>query len=208
MLGESSWRDIINKAIDEKFEQIEKFDDPNKISIDECIGCLRRSYYNRIEPSRESKKVRLHKVLTNSMRTKRKEFAIDNITIVGYADAIIDGVLFNIMVSNELPKEPLPKDLLYLNANLCIFNIDNGVLIYTDGVGNTIEFSLSRDNRVFNELIRRIRILNTLLKEQKIPIIEPSEECIECQYQERCYMRKWKYGDSLIEKLLGKVRED
>lgn len=210
MLGERNWKDIINKVINEKYDEyIEKIDDNDRISIDECIRCLRRSYYERREPIKMSKKMKMHKILTNAVKSrKRKEYEISDITIIGYADVIMDGMLFSILPRNDLPREPLPEDLLALNANLCIFDIDNGVLLYVDGGGNSIEFSVVKDNRLFNETIRRAKILSTLLKEKKVPIIEPSNECIECQYQERCYIRKWKYGDSLVDKIFGKIRED
>ena len=43
---------------------------------------------------------------------------------------------------------------------------------------------------MFEEIIRRVRVLNDLLKEQKTPILEPSTECLDCQYYERCFMKK------------------
>ena len=51
-------------------------------------------------------------------------------------------------------------------------------------------FSISRNKKMFEEVIRRVRVLNDLLKEQKTPILEPSTECSECQYYERCFMKK------------------
>ena len=206
MLGERSWKDIINKVIDEKYDEfIEKVDADNKIKVDEFIGCLRRSYYNRVEPIQDPKKVKIHGILKNGIKSReRREYELNDLTIIGYADIIMDDVLFSIIPRDNIPKEPLPEDLLALNANLCIFNIDSGVLLYVDGGGNSVEFSMARDNRLFNETLRRAKILSMLLKEKKVPIIEPSYECMECQYQERCYIRKWKYSDSLIDKILGK----
>ena len=210
MLGERNWRDIIDKVVDEKYEEyIEKVDDNDKIMIDECIQCLRRSYYDRSEPMKMPKRMKMHRILTNAIKNRKsKEYELDGLTIIGYADMIMDGVLFSILPRDTLPTEPLPEDLLALNANLCIFDIDNGVLLYIDGGGNSIEFSMIRDNRLFNETIRRAKILSTLLKEKRLPIIEPSNACMGCQYQERCYIRKWKYGDSLVDKILGRIRED
>lgn len=199
MLGDRDWRNIINRIIDERYEKVvEKIDDYNKITVDECVRCLRKAYYNRKEPSSPTNKLKMQTILSKFIRfSNRKEYNIDGLTLIGYADAIIDDVLLCIIPVTQLPKEPLPEDILYINSNLNIFNVDNGVLIYTDGGGNTIEFSLVRDKRVFNETIRRAKILSTLLKEGKTPIIEPSSACMECQYQERCYLRRWKYSDFL-----------
>ena len=41
---------------------------------------------------------------------------------------------------------------------------------------------------MFEEVARRIRIFNDLLKEKKVPILEPSDECSNCQYYEKCYL--------------------
>lgn len=206
MLGERNWRDIINKVIEEKYaEHIDKIDDNNKIDINECIRCLRRSYYDRNEPMKVSKREMIHAILTNGIKSRMtKEYDLNGLVIIGHADIIMDKILFNISLRNDLPTEPLAEDLLSLNANLFIFNIDNGVLLYADGEGNTVAFSTVKDNRLFNETIRRAKILATLLKEKKVPIIEPSNECMECQYQERCYTRKLKHEDSFIDKILGK----
>jgi CRISPR-associated exonuclease Cas4 len=43
---------------------------------------------------------------------------------------------------------------------------------------------------MFEELVRRVRVLNELLGEKKIPILEPSEECLSCQYYERCFIKQ------------------
>jgi CRISPR-associated exonuclease Cas4 len=45
--------------------------------------------------------------------------------------------------------------------------------------------------------------LNTLLKERKVPIVEPSELCLTCKYYERCYYREKKTSNFSLENLLG-----
>jgi CRISPR-associated exonuclease Cas4 len=56
--------------------------------------------------------------------------------------------------------------------------------------GKMAEFSVTKNNRMFEELIRRARVLSTLLKENRVPIVEPSNLCTSCKYFERCYARK------------------
>ncbi len=65
-----------------------------------------------------------------------------------------------------------------------------GILIYLTGDQKETSFSLSRDKKMFEEIVRRVRVLNDLLKQKKIPIWEPSDECSNCQYYERCYLRQ------------------
>ena len=66
----------------------------------------------------------------------------------------------------------------------------DGIVVYITGDRKETTFSLTRDKKMFEEVIRRVRVLNNLLKEQKVPILEPSTECSECQYYEKCFMKK------------------
>ena len=43
---------------------------------------------------------------------------------------------------------------------------------------------------MFEEVVRRVRVLKDLLEEKKVPILEPSIECSSCQYYERCYVKQ------------------
>jgi CRISPR-associated exonuclease Cas4 len=61
---------------------------------------------------------------------------------------------------------------------------------------------------MFEEVIRRVRVLNNLLKEQKTPIIEPSTECSDCQYYERCYTKKKNTKQITIAEMLGIGKKD
>jgi CRISPR-associated exonuclease Cas4 len=62
---------------------------------------------------------------------------------------------------------------------------------------------------MFEEIVRRARVLSTLLKENKVPIVEPSELCMSCKYYERCYAREKRKesGDTdLIAELFGGLK--
>ena len=71
-----------------------------------------------------------------------------------------------------------------------IFDKTEGILVYLTGDRKEASFSLSRDKRMFEEVIRRVRVFNDLLKEKKVPILEPSDECNNCQYYEKCYIKQ------------------
>jgi len=82
-------------------------------------------------------------------------------------------------------------------------------ILYLAEDGDEISFSLIRDNKMFEESIRRVKILNSLLEEKKVPVIEPSLECNTCQYYEKCYVKEKKAVSFSIESLLGsKEQED
>jgi CRISPR-associated exonuclease Cas4 len=84
-----------------------------------------------------------------------------------------------------------------------IFNKVDGIIIYITGDRKEVSFSLSKDKKMFEEVIRRVRVLNNLLSENKTPILEPSQECSTCQYYERCFINQ-KLGRSVsLGELLG-----
>jgi len=66
----------------------------------------------------------------------------------------------------------------------------DGIVIYLAGDRKEVSFSLSRDKKMFEEIIRRVRVLNDLLKQKKTPILEPSDECSTCQYYDKCYIKQ------------------
>jgi CRISPR-associated exonuclease Cas4 len=134
----------------------------------------------------------------------RGEYKANNLILEVAADMIINNefiVRFEVVVN--LPKIPHPRDLLYLNACLFAFNKSEGILIYISGEGKTIEYSVTKNNRMFEEILRRARVLSTLLKENKVPIVEPSDFCLNCKYYERCYSREMKNSSLSLENLLG-----
>jgi CRISPR-associated exonuclease Cas4 len=131
------------------------------------------------------------------------EFALDDIKLKIRADMVVDDVVIIFQTVTKLPENPLPSDALYLNACLWILNKEEGVIIYLTAEGNESSFSMSRDKKMFEESIRRVRVLSNLLEEKKTPIIEPSSECTTCQYYEECYIKKRKSASISLESLLG-----
>jgi CRISPR-associated exonuclease Cas4 len=105
-------------------------------------------------------------------------------------------------VSN-LPEIPHPQDLLYINACLFAFNKFHGILVYIKDERKSEEFNVTKSNKMFEEIIRRARVLSTLLKESKLPIVEPSDSCLTCKYYGRCYNRERKSSNYSLENMLA-----
>jgi CRISPR-associated exonuclease Cas4 len=134
---------------------------------------------------------------------KPKEFAIDDIKLNGQVDMLIDNSIFIFRgATNEL-ENPQANDVLYLNACMWIYDKPDGIIVYITGDRKETTFSISRNKKMFEEVIRRVRVLNDLLKEQKTPILEPSTECSECQYYERCFMKKKNTKQLDLAEMLG-----
>jgi len=210
-MGDRDFRSIAENALDSIGKELEidiDSADIQTIHLHEVVQCLRRSYYDRIEPQEVQRRV-FNELLSGLLRklqygSEPKEFAIDDIKLKGQVDMLVDDsiFLFRGAATNEL-ENPQANDILYLNACMWIYDKPDGVIVYITGDRKETMFSTSRNKKMFEEVIRRVRVLNDLLKEQKTPILEPSTECSECQYYERCFMKKKNTKQLDFAKMLG-----
>ena len=198
MMGDKDYNQTVKDALDALIEQTEKqIADPQnskQISLGEICRCMRRSYYDRFERMENPQKsfAQLFSGLIRKLPygSKEGEFSIDEIKLNGQADMIVDDVVIIFRSSDVAPETPAAGDVLYLNGCLWIFNKTEGVIVYLTVDGKHVPFSIIREKRVFEEAIRRVRVYSNLISDKKIPILEPSSECSECQYYEKCYMKK------------------
>ncbi len=204
MLGESTLKDTVARYID---RAVAKSDDYNVIHLEEVADCLRRSYYNRVEDKVPMKEKFKGLVMYNP-KGEVKEYKDDTIAlrILARADVVDDSIIY-IKQVGTLPDAPDARDIMILNADLWIFGKEEGALIYVTDTGENIQFSLQRDKRLFDETKRRATVLHTLLKEGRVPIIEPSGECMTCSYYEKCYVQHKKYENTTLERIFGFKRD-
>ncbi len=196
-MGDRDYRALVKSAIDSIGKEVELQIDANDIKtihLDEVVRCLRRSYYDRVEP-KEIERTSFADLVGGLLRSKgygskTGEFEIDDLKLKGQTDMIVDDVVFVFRSANTLPENPIARDLLYINACMWIFDKMDGILVYLTGDGKEASFSLSRSKKMFEEVVRRARVLYDLLKEKKVPILEPSDECSNCQYYENCYIKE------------------
>ncbi len=167
--------------------------DESKVSVDEVSGCLRSSYYDRKNPPERTHKQMISKIMQKSalsVMEKPQEGQLDagsNIKIVGRAERVEDDVAMVFRAVDKLPEMPYPEHFIQLNVYLYMFDKPEGVIVYFDREGNEMEFQVPKSARVLNETKRRARILNTLLKNDVVPMIEPSERCLDCPHNEKCF---------------------
>jgi len=215
MMGDRDFRSIIQNAIGSIGKELEidiNAKDTQTIHLQEVVQCLRRSYYNRIEP-KEIERRGFNDLLSGLLRklqygSEPKEFSIDSINLRGQADMIVDdSILLFRAAANEL-ESPQANDVLYLNACMWIYDKSDGVIIYITGDRKETTFSITRNKKMFEEVIRRVKVLNDLLKEQKTPILEPSTDCSDCQYFERCFMKKVNTKQMSLAEMLGLDKKD
>ena len=210
MMGDRDFRSIIKNAVDSIGKEIEiEIDakDFKTIHLKEVVQCLRRSYYDRVD-SKEIERRGFNDLLSGLLRKLQyssdpKNFTIDDIKLRGQADMLVDDAIVLFRPARESPETPQANDLLYLNACMWMYNKFDGIVIYITGDRQEISFSLTKDKKMFEEVVRRVRVLNDLLQEQKTPILEPSSECTECQYFERCFIKKKNTKQVSLAELLG-----
>ena len=210
MMGDRDFRSIVENALDSIGKELEidiDSADIQTIHLHEVVHCLRRSYYDRIDPQ-EVQRRGFNELLSGLLQrlqygSEPKEFAIDDIKLKGQVDMLVDDSIFLFRgTTNEL-ENPQANDVLYLNACMWIYDKPDGIIVYITGDRKETTFSISRNTKMFEEVVRRVRVLNDLLKEQKTPILEPSTECSDCQYYERCFMKKKNTKQLDLAELLG-----
>ncbi|HEX9678898.1 hypothetical protein [Nitrososphaera sp.] len=216
MLGDRNLRDIIEKTFDRLYQDLDvKIDkaNPDQIHAIEASLCMRLAYYERRDPLPADNITKMSILLSHGMRkalnNAHGEYKMDSLALQVDADMIIaDEFVVRFEVVPELPEVPHPRHMLYLNACLFALGKQDGFLIYMTGDGKTAEFSITKSNKMFEEIVRRARVLSTLLKENKVPIVEPSDLCLNCKYYSRCYAReKLKEGSGdLLDDLFGKLK--
>jgi len=210
MMGDRDFRKIIKSAVDSIGKELEiqiDSEDIQIIHLHEVVQCLRRSYYDRVDPQ-EIERRGFNELLSGLLRkleysSEPREFVIEDIRLKGQVDMIVDDTILLFKPAATELENPLANDVLYLNACMWIYDKDDGVVVYISGDRKETTFSLTRNKKMFEEIIRRVRVLNDLLKEQKLPILEPSTECSECQYYERCYMKKKNSKQVSLAEMLG-----
>jgi CRISPR-associated exonuclease Cas4 len=204
MLGGRNVRETIEKSLDKLHDDLSVRVDkknPDKIHAVEASGCTRFAYYERKDPlpadGMSKISILLGAAMRHSLSNMRGEYKVDSLSLEVNADMIMaDEYVVRFEVVPALPEVPHPRDMLYLNACLFAFNKSDGILIYITAEGKSVEFSVTKNNKMFEEIVRRARVLSTLLKDGKVPIVEPSELCLKCRYYERCYARKQEKDES------------
>jgi len=211
MMGDKDYRQTINAALDalakETRQEITNPNNNKQIYLHEVARCMRRSYFDRFDSLEPSGKD-FEGVFGGLIRklpygAKLGEFAIDEIKLNGQADMIVDDIVIIFKTVKEFPENPSASDVLYLNGCMWIFNKTEGVIIYVTGDGKETSFALFREKKMFEEVIRRVRVFSNLISDKKTPILEPSPECTNCQYYERCYIKKREGRQISIHELFG-----
>ena len=211
-MGDRDFRTVIKNSIESVGKELDyKIDIENldKIHLGEVTKCLRRSYFDRTDPA-EPERTRFSDLIGGMFRkldygSISATFDLKNgASLEGQSDMIADDVVMIFRSVSEFPEDPYAKDILYLNACLWIYDKIDGIIVYIDGHGREGSFSLTKDKKMFEELVRRVQTFRTLVNEKKVPQVEPSTECSTCQYYERCFGKKKRNERDLVQQILGK----
>lgn len=185
--------------------------DADTIDVAEAIQCNRLSYYERTEPENDALPQIIQKILRlgfrDAMGSKAAEYKVENLTLTVTPDLVFEkDFVVNFYPVSTLPDSLLPEDMLYTNACLFALEREVGLVVYVTQDGQQTLFFVGKSNRMFEQVVRRARILSILLGERKTPVIEPSRYCLTCKYNDRCFPQQKDTGPQLLEGLfsLGK----
>ena len=214
-MGDRDFRTIIKNAVDSIGKELQidiDAKDIQTIHIQEVVQCLRRSFFDRIEPL-EIERRGFNELLSGLLRkleygSEPKNFEIDDIKLKGQVDMLLDDSILLFRAATSELENPYANDVLYLNACMWIYDKTDGIIVYMTGDRKETTFSLTRNKKMFEEVVRRVRVLNDLLKEQKTPILEPSVECSDCQYYEKCFMKKKNSKQLSLAEMMGMGKKD
>jgi len=222
VIGDRDYKQIVRDAIDSIGEDVQlKFDtkNPNIVYLHEATKCLRRSFYDRTEPL-ETEQTQFNKVLGGLFRKMKSKATIgtyemdSGLALKGQVDMIEDDVVMIFRAVNRYPENPLPADILFVNACMWMFDKIEGVVVYITPDGKEESFVTNKNQKMFEEVIRRTKVFHDLIERRntdpkaKPPIIEPSMDCLDCQYYERCYIRKKEGKQITISSLFGKFGKE
>ena len=220
--GDRDYKQVVKDAFDSIDEVVSlKIDtkDTNIIYLHEATKCLRRSFYDRIDPL-ETEQTQFNKVLGGLFRKMKSNATVGKydldggLTLKGQADMIKDDVVLLFRSIDKFPENPLAVDMLYLNACMWLFDKIEGIIVYITPDGKEDSFVTNRNQKMFEEVVRRTKIFHDLLEKNnadpkaKPPIIEPSLDCLDCQYYERCYIKKKTGRTITISSLFGKFGKE
>ena len=195
MLGGRNFHKLIEDELIKISKKLTLVYDSNGIHVSEITRCSRLSYFERMDPFVDEYSNALSNIskgsLTKLLNGITREYKVDDLTIYATVDLMIDNeMIINFVPVSKIPEYPHPNDLLYTNASMFIFDIQGGFIVYFTPEGKFVEFSVSESKRMFEQVVRRARILSLLLKEKKTPVVEPSELCFSCKYFQRCFQQK------------------
>lgn len=211
MLGGRNFHKLIEDELIKISKKLTLDYDPNGIHVSEITRCSRLSYFERMDPFVDEYSNALSNISKGSLAKLlngiTREYKVDDFTIYATVDLMIDNeMIINFVPVSKLPEYPHPNDLLYTNASMFIFDIQGGFIVYFTPEGKFVEFSVSESKRMFEQVVRRARILYLLLKEKKTPVVEPSELCFSCKYFQRCFGQQ-KESEHLLDILgIGKKK--
>ena len=220
--GDRDYKQVVKDAFDSIDEVVSlKIDtkDTNTIYLHEATKCLRRSFYDRIDPL-ETEQTQFNKVLGGLFRKMKSNATVGKydldggLTLKGQADMIKDDVVLLFRSIDKFPENPLAVDMLYLNACMWLFDKIEGIIVYITPDGKEDSFVTNRNQKMFEEVVRRTKVFHDLLEKNnadpkaKPPIIEPSLDCLDCQYYERCYIKKKTGRTITISSLFGKFGKE
>ena len=154
-MGDKDYKQVVRDAIESLGEDVGIKIDPKDfqtIHLHEVTKCLRQSYYDRIDPLKQEQSS-LNKILGGLFRKLKSRATVgdydikDGIKLKGQADMVVRDVVMIFRSVEVFPENPLPSDILYLNACMWMFDKIEGIITYITRDGKEDSFVATKTKR-------------------------------------------------------------
>lgn len=201
--------ELVYKAFHELWNKNQRKTEDNIIHVSEVTGCIRKSYYYRVNSEAVDKIVdinskivmtigsMIHRMIENHMETydciiEQPVYLIrNNYVLAGTPDAVCDDVVLEIKTVGKDVDKPYKSHVEQINMYMGILGIDKGYIIYINRANGSVKvFPVKYSEKMFNETLKKADKLWESLRNNKPPEKQLSHECNNCPFRWICYRER------------------
>jgi len=200
-MGEKTLSELLIKAIELDY----KNHPHDRIWVTDIAQCLRRAYYMIKYPPKPEYQLRrpliagktVHLWIQDLLLKYKHELGIEvevekeviarieGIMIHGFADIVLDNVLYEIKTCRFIPPKPYFEHIIQACFYAYILGIPKYCILYIGDNGYR-EYCMETDDGTINIFRNRVKILKEALEQDKPPPREKTPYCSYCYYRRRC----------------------
>jgi len=173
--------------------------------VTDIAQCLRKTYYQFKYPLKPEYRFKrslimgkaIHLWIEELLLKHKSELGVDievevpvearigGMVVRGYADIILDNVLYEIKTVNHIPSKPYFEHQLQAGFYAYMLNLDKYCILYVSDYGSTV-YCMETNRGILNVFRERVATLKRSLEEGKPPPRERSVLCNYCPYRRLC----------------------
>ncbi|MEM4270910.1 MAG: Dna2/Cas4 domain-containing protein [Candidatus Pacearchaeota archaeon] len=180
---------------------------PFDFHASEVGDCQRKLYFKRTIPFKPTRVIEaslllfetgnfFHREIQRLFKDEEKEkeikMSFKNFNIIGKADIVCGGVIYELKAVSTLPSLPYPHNEKQVECYMRGLKKETAFLVYVKkSTLETLEFEIKKNDIRWKEILNRCESVAIAVKEKNIPLGEFTPNCRYCSFYEQC--RKLKY---------------